>query len=162
MIRTILGQYICYLAILIFSWVLVGQLIQSNLTTDQLVKINGTIDTTTEVAIHEWKNNNENHELRIFLNGTSEYFRFMDIYKYDRFRGLINRGDSVEIYIRPKWLVPLGLGYRNDIFQMAINGQLIFGVSQTKREAKGIIIISIISILLLVILGLINKRMARK
>ena len=162
MTRIIFGQYISYLAIAVFSWILTGQLLQSNLATNQLIRINGIIDTTTEVEFHEAKSNHESHDLRIYLRDTTEYFRFMDIYKYEQFRGLIHKGDTVEIYIRPKWLIPLGLGYKNDIFQMTVNGVQIFDVSQTKREANGIIIISIIAIPLFIILGLVNKRMRRK
>jgi len=161
MTRAIFGQYISYLAVLGFSWVLIGQIIQSHLTTERLIKISGTIDTTIEVATYRPKSNRKDHELRIFLNDTTEYFRFMDIYKYDRFRGRIHRGDTAEIYIRPKWLVPLGMGYRNDIFQMALNGQTIFNVSQTKRNTNGIIILSIIAIPLFIFLGQLNKRKVR-
>ena len=77
----------------------------------------------------------------------------MDIYKYNEFRGQIHSGDSTTIYIRPKWLVPLGLGYKNDIFQMTVNGQTIFEVSQTKRNANGIIIVCLIFIPLFIFLG---------
>ena len=57
------------------------------------------------------------------------------------------------IYIRPKWLVPLGLGYRNDVFQMTIKGQTIFEVSQTHKNETGIIIVSIIAIPFFIFIG---------
>ena len=86
----------------------------------------------------------------------------MDVYKHQRFRGQIVNGDTAEIYIRPKWLVPLGLGYRNDVLQMNINGQTIFDVSQTHRNENGIIIISIIAIPLFIFLGRWTKRKAQQ
>ena len=150
MIRKRIGQYFCYLAALASCWVMIGQIIQTNLTIDKLIKVTGTIEKSIEVAKKKRKSNLKDYELRIFLNNTTEYFRFMDIYKYDRFRDLIHHGDTVEIYIRPKWLVPLGLGHRNDIFQ---NGQTIFEISQTKRNGNGIIIISLIAISAFIFLG---------
>ena len=153
MIRKRIGQYFCYLAALASCWVMIGQIIQTNLTIDKLVKVTGTIEKSIEVAKKKRKSNLKDYELRIFLNDTTEYFRFMDIYKYDRFRDLIHHGDTAEIYIRPKWLIPLGLGHRNDIFQMTLNGQTIFEISQTKRNGNGIIIISLIAIPTFLFLG---------
>jgi hypothetical protein len=153
MIKKIIGQIFCYLASLACIWVLVGQIIQLNLTIDKLVKVTGIIDRTTEVAKKRWKSNRKDYELRIYLNDTTEYFRFMGIYKYDRFREQIHAGDSTEIYIRPKWLVPLGMGYRNDIFQMTLNGQTIFDIPQTRKNTIGIIIVSSIGIPLFIFLA---------
>ena len=149
----------------VFAWVLVGQILQSRLSVDKLIKVTGIIKDTKEVATHVRKRLFYTHkdiELRIYLKDTSEYFRLMDVYKYQRFRGQIANGDTAEIYIRPKWLVPLGLGYRNDVFQMDINGQTIFDVSQTNRNENGIIIVSIIAIPLFIFLGQWTKRKARQ
>jgi len=146
MTKKILGQYFFYIAALASAWVLVGATIQTNLTTKKLTKVEGIIDTTIEVKKKRHKSNNYDYELRIYIKNNTDYFRFMDIYKYNEFRGQIHSGDSTAIYIRPKWLVPLGLGYKNDIFQMTVNGQTIFEVSQTKRNANGIIIVCLISI----------------
>jgi hypothetical protein len=153
MTRKIIGQYFCYLAALAFTWVLVGQIIQVNLTVDKLVRVNGIIDKTVEVAKKRRKSNRYYYELRIFLKDTPEYFRFMDIYRYDVFREKIQSGDSTQIFIRPKWLVPLGLGYRNDIFQMTLNGETLFDVSQTKKNNTRIIIVTIIAIPSFLLLG---------
>jgi len=104
-----------------FTWVLIGQIIQSRLTARDLIKVTGIIDDTREVATHVRKKlfyTSKDIELRIYLKDTPEYFRIMDVYKYQQFRRQIKSGDTAEIYIRPKWLVPLGLGYRNDVFQM--------------------------------------------
>ncbi|HEX2845455.1 MAG TPA: hypothetical protein VHN59_02815 [Chitinophagaceae bacterium] len=153
MTRRILGQFFCYFAALGSLWVSAGQIIQVNLTTDKLIRVGGIIDRTIEVKKKRSKSNRFDYELRIFLKDTAEYFRFMDIYNYDRFREKIQSGDSAEIFIRPKWLVPLGLGYRNDIFQMNLKGETIFDVSQTKRNNTGILIVSILAIPLFFFLG---------
>ena len=139
-------------------WVLVGQLVQSNLTTSKLVKIDGLIDKTIEVATPRPKSKRKDYELRIFLQDTAEYFRFMDIYKYQRFVGQIHNGDTAQIYIRPKWLIPLGMGYRNDIFQMTINGKTIFDISQTRRNTSGIIVVALIAIPFFILLGIYIRR----
>jgi hypothetical protein len=60
------------------------------------------------------------------------------------------------------WLVPFGLGYRNDIFQLTINGQTIFDISETHKNENGIIIVSIIAIPLFILLGLWGGRKARE
>lgn len=139
-------------------WVLVGQIIQYTMTTKILTKVDGIIDTTTEVKKKKRKSRRFDYELRIFLQDTSEYFRFMDVYNYNSFRKLINKGDKAEIFIRPKWLVPLGMGHRNDIFQMAINGKTIFDISQTKRNSGGIILVALIAIPGFILLGQYLKR----
>ena len=165
MTRKKIAPIICFIMPFFFSWVLVGQVIQSQLTVDNLVRVTGLIDSTKEVATHVRKRLFSTHkdlELRIYLKDTSEYFRIMDVYKYPRFRGQIVNGDTAEIYIRPKWLVPLGLGYRNDVFQMAINRQTIFEVSQTQRNEKGIIIVSLIAIPLFIFLGGWTRRKVRQ
>lgn len=153
MSRKIIGQYFFYLAALLFSWVLVGQIIQVNLTVDKLVRVSGTIHKTVEIAKKRRQGYSYDYELRIFLKDTTEYFRLMDIYRYDLFKEKINSGDSSDIFIRPKWLVALGLGYRNDIFQMAVNGETLFDVSQTKRNNTGILIVSAIAVPFFLFLG---------
>ena len=134
-------------------WVLVGQVIQYTMTTRALVKVEGVIDRIIEVKKKKRKSNLLDYELRIYLEDTSEYFRLMDIYKYHSFRSKVNKGDKAEIYIRPKWLVPFGMGHRNDIFQMTTNGTTIFDISKTRRNSKGIIIVFCIAIPVFIFLG---------
>ncbi|MCC7027969.1 MAG: hypothetical protein IT265_13480 [Saprospiraceae bacterium] len=155
-------KYFCYLVALFLIWVLVGQLIESNLTIEKLIKVNGTIDTTIIVEKNRLKSKKKDYELRIFLVETNEYFRFLDIYRYDKFLEKIHHGDSTEIYVRPKWLVPLGMGYKNDIFQMTLNRQIIFDISQRENNANGIIFISLISILLFTLSGFYINRKKHK
>ena len=138
--------------------VLVGQSIQYTMTTKILTKIDGIIDTTIEVKKKKRKSRRFDYELRIFLQDTTEYFRFMDIYNYNSFRNQINNGGKAEIFVRPKWLVPLGMGHRNDIFQMSINGKIIFDISQTKKNSGGIILLSLIAIPGFILLGRYLKR----
>lgn len=148
-----------------FAWVLVGQIIQSRLTVDDLIKVKGIIEGTKEVATHIKKKlfyTSKDLELRIYLKDTFEYFRIMNVYKYQRFRGQIGTGDTAEIYIRPKWLIPLGLGYRNDVFHLNINRQTLFDISETHRNENGIIIISTVAIPLFIFLGQWTKSSARK
>ena len=134
-------------------WVLAGQAIQSSMTIASLTKVEGIIDKTIEVGKRKYKSRRKTYELRVFLQDTSEYFRFMEIYKYKSFLGQIHRGDTTRIYIRPKWLIPLGMGYRNDIFQMTLNGKTIFDIYQTRKNSKGIIIVALIAIPGFILLG---------
>jgi len=134
-------------------WVLVGQTIQYTMTTKILTKVEGIIEETIEVKKKKRKSRRFDYELRIFLQDTSEYFRLMDIYKYRSFREQISKGDTAEIYIRPKWLVPLGMGYKNDIFHMTINDRVIFDISKTRKNSGEIIIVAILGIPLFIFLG---------
>ncbi len=123
------------------------------MTTEKLIIVSGIIDKTVEVKEKKRKGPGYKYELRVFLKDTAEYFRFMSIYDYNNFRRQINEGDTTEIYIRPKWLVPLGMGYRNDIFQMSINGRIIFDISETKSNSGKIILIALIGIPGFILLG---------
>lgn len=165
MTRQKLASIIFFVMPFVFTWVLVGQILQSRLTLDKLIKVAGIVEGTKEVTTHVRKRLFYTHkdvELRIYLKDTSEYFRIMDVYKYQRFGRQIVYGDTAEIYIRPKWLVPLGLGYRNDVFQLNINGQTVFGISETHKNENGIIIVSIIAIPLFILLGQWTKRKAQQ
>lgn len=136
--KSTIGQIFSYLAALALLWVLVGQIIQVNLTTDKLIKVSGIVDRKLEA----WNTAKKKElELRIYLKGKPDYFRFMHVYNYDKFSYQINPGDSVEIFVRPKWLVSLGLGYKNDIFQMSSNGETIFEIADTKKNNMGIIVV---------------------
>lgn len=151
-----------FIVTLALTWALIGQIIQSQMTVDKLIKVKGIVESTQEVATHVQKKIFSTHkdlELRIYLRDTSEYFRIMNVYKYSRFLGQIHQGDTAEIYIRPKWLVPLGLGYRNDVFQLNINRKTIFDISETHSNEYGIIIVLIIGIPSFILLG---RRLIRK
>jgi hypothetical protein len=164
MTRQKVASIIFFIMPLLFAWVLVGQIIQSGLTVDKLIKVTGIVENTKEVTSHVKKGLLYTHkdvELRIYLKDTTEYFRIMDVYRYQRFRGQLLNGDTAEIYIRPKWLVAYGLGYRNDIFHLTINGKTIFDISETHKNENGIVIVSIIAIPLFILLGLWTKRKAR-
>ena len=157
MIKEKIRKYFFYLAALVSLWVFVGATIQTNITSNNLSKVSGIIDTTIEVRKKRYKSKNYDFELRIYIKGDTEYYRFMDIYKYNEFRGQLKSGEFTSIYIRPKWLVPLGLGYKNDIFQMTVNGQTVFAFEQTKKNEKGILVVSLLSIPLFIFLGRYKK-----
>jgi len=157
MIKEKIRKYFFYLASLVSLWVFVGATIQTNITSNNLSKVSGIIDTTIEVRKKRYKSNNYDYELRIYIKGDTEYYRLMDIYKYNEFRGQLKSGVFASIYVRPKWLVPLGLGYKNDIFQMTVNGQTVFAFEQTKKNEKGILVVSLLSILFFIFLGRYKK-----
>lgn len=135
--KKIIEQYFFYFFAIAMCWVLVGQTIEYTMTTKTLTKVDGIIDTTIEVGKKKYKSRKKTYELRVFLQDTSEYFRFMEIYKYRAFRHQIRHGDTAEIFIRPKWLILLGMGHRNDIFQMTINRNTIFDISRTRKNSGG-------------------------
>ena len=157
MIKEKIRKHFFYLASLVSLWVFVGATIQTNMTSNNLSKVSGIIDTTLEVRKRRYKSKNYYFELRIYIKGDTEYYRFMDIYKYNEFRGQLKSGEFTSIYIRPKWLVPLGLGYKNDIFQMTVNGKTVFAFEQTKKNEKGILVVSLLSIPLFIFLGRYKK-----
>jgi hypothetical protein len=131
------------------TWVLTGQILQRNLTISKLVPVRGIIDDSQEVVANVKKkllDTQVDKEFRIKLKGSSEYFRIMEVYKYSGFAHQISAGDTAELFIRPKWLVPLGLGKRNDVFHLVVNGVTVFNVQQTRRNADGIIAVALVVI----------------
>ena len=163
MTREKIASIILFIMPFVFAWILVGQILQSRLTVEQLIKVTGIIENSREVTTHIKKGIFYTHkdlELRIFLKDKAEYFRIIDVYRYQRFRTKIINGDTAEIFIRPKWLLPLGLGLATDVYQMNINGQTIFGISETHRNENGIIIVSLIAIPLFIFMGTMARKKA--
>jgi hypothetical protein len=149
----------------VFAWLLIGQIVQSQLTADKLVKVTGVVESSEEVTTHVRKNLFNTHqdiELRIYLQGKTDYYRVMEVYNYQRFQEQIVNGSTAEIFIRPAWMVPLGLGRKNDVFQMNINGQTIFDLSETRRNGRGIIIVCLIAIPLFIMMARWSRRKERK
>jgi hypothetical protein len=155
--RQIAG-FLNYVVILGFVWVLVGQLIQSKLTIDDLSPVYGIVEKVDDASTLRLRSQRKDHELRIFLSGNPKYFRLMDIYHYERFASTIHIGDTVLIYIRPDWVVIFGLGRKQDIYQMSINGRVVFDLSETKTNERGIIMVFLIAIPLLLWLGKLGRR----
>ncbi|MBL7733145.1 MAG: hypothetical protein JNM88_18380 [Chitinophagaceae bacterium] len=118
-----------------------------------LIKVEGIVDTTIEVKKKKYKSMKYDYELRIFLQDTNEYFRLTGNYNYPAFKDQVSGGDKATIWIRPKWLVPLGMGYRNDIFQMLVNDKIVFDISKRKRNSGKIIIACLVFIPVVIFLG---------
>lgn len=139
-------RYICFLSLFLFSWILLGQSFQFYLTRDKLVAQSGIISDVLEVS--SGLRNKRVQELRISLKEQPGYFRIMDIYPYKTFSSTLQPGDQATLYIRPRWLSLLGMGHKNDIFQMAVNGKTVFELQQTKTKAKGLILLSGVALFL--------------
>lgn len=129
-------RYSCFLSLFFFSWILLGQSIQFYLTRDKLVAQSGIISEVLEVS--SGLRNKRAHELHISLKERPDYFRIMDIYPYKTFSSTLHPGDQATIYIRPRWLSILGMGKKNDIFQMVVNGKTVLDLQQTRNKAKGL------------------------
>jgi hypothetical protein len=52
MTRQKIASFVFFIMPFAFAWVLVGQILQSRLTVDKLIKVTGIIKNTEEVATH--------------------------------------------------------------------------------------------------------------
>ena len=138
-------KYFLPVFLIFFSWVVIGNLIELNYKKDNLIKISGEIININEVVSIKRKNS-QDYELRLYLNNYQKYFRILDNFKYDNIQKKIKIGDEVQIYFRPKYLVPLGMGRQTDIYQLESKNEILLDLSERKRKSKGLIVISLIAL----------------
>ena len=73
MTRQKIASLIFFIMPILFVWVLVGQILQSRLTVDKLIKVTGIVEDSKEVATYVRKRLFYTHkdvELRIYLKDT--------------------------------------------------------------------------------------------
>ncbi len=150
-------KYFLPIFLIFFFWVLIGNLIEQNYKKDNLTKITGRVVNVNEAITTKRKNSND-YELRIYLNNYPQYFRILDNFKYENIQKKIKIGDEVQIYFRPKYLVPLGMGRQTDIYQLENKNEILLDISERKRKSKGSIVISLISIIVFGALYYFGKR----
>ena len=78
-------------------------------------------------------------ELRIVLENHDGYFRLTDNYRYENILQVVKKGSNLTIYTRPKYLVPIGMGKQNDIYQMELNDSVLFSIKHRNRNSKKLI-----------------------
>ena len=140
-------KYFLLFILIVFSWMLIGNLIEVNYRKDYLNKVKGRIMIIGENLTRDYKKNQE-YELVIYLDNYPKYFRITDNYKYQNIKKKLKFGDEVEIYFRPKYLVAFGLGKQTDVYQLEYKKEILFDLSKRKRNSKGLIIISLIFLLI--------------
>jgi hypothetical protein len=140
-------KYFLPVFLIFFFWVLVGNLIELNYKKENLTKITGRIISINE-AVSTKRKNSQDYELRLYLNNYPKYFRILDNFKYDKIQKKVKRGDEVQIYFRPKYLVPLGMGRQTDIYQLESKNVILLDLSERKRKSKGFIVISLIFLII--------------
>ena len=138
-------KYFLPFILIIFSWFLIGGLVEMNYEKANLNQISGYIIGINETLVSDYKS--QHSELRIYLNNYPKYFRITDNYKYQNFIENLRLGDKILIYYRPIYLVPIGAGRQTDIYQLECKNKILFDLKNRKRNSKGLIIISSISLL---------------
>jgi hypothetical protein len=136
-------KYFLPVLIIAFSWILIGDLIELNYSKNNLNKITGTIENIEEVLI---QGKREYNELRISLNNYPKYFRITDNFKYQNIQEKLKIGDEIQIYFRPKYLVPFGLGKETDIYQLEYKKEILYDIAKRKKNSKGLIVFSLIAL----------------
>jgi hypothetical protein len=154
-------KYFLPVFLIFFTWVVIGNLIELNYKKDNLIKITGRIININE-AVSTKRKNSQDYELRLYLNNYPEYFRILDNFKYDKIQKKVKLGDEVQIYFRPKYLVPLGMGRQTDIYQLERKNEILLDLSERKRKSKGFIVISLIFLLIFGALHYFAKRKLNK
>jgi hypothetical protein len=140
-------KYFLPVFLILFSWVLIGNLIEINYRIDNLNKITGRIININEVQTLNSKKN-QDYELRLYLNNYPNYFRITDNFKYQNIQNKLKFGDEVQIYFRPKYMVVFGFGKQRDVYQLESKNEILFDLDNRKRNSKGLMIISTIFLLI--------------
>ncbi len=84
-------------------------------------------------------------ETNILLDNYPEYFRLTNNIHYSLVVNDLTIGDTVTIYYRKKYMVPLGFGQQTDIYQLEYKNQILLDLNQRKKNSKGIMLIGIIA-----------------
>ncbi len=146
-----LRKYLLLPIILFFVWIVIGNFYELNCTKNDLKAIKGTIIDSKEVAVSVARkriNNGKRKELRLVLNNYPNYFRLTDSFQYLDIINSLKIGDTVTIYYRKKYLVPLGFGHETDIYQLEHNNKVLFDISKRKQNSKGIIFVAGLAVVL--------------
>jgi hypothetical protein len=146
------SEYGLYLMALVFFFVLVGQIIQSQLKPGNFVKVEGIVTKANEIETSS-RRGGRSTALTIYLDNSDEYFRLRESDRYYRFRTKVQPGTRVIIYTRPEWLATYGLGQKNDVFRLVANGEIVFERPYKKWYEGQISIIAMIAIPLLILLA---------
>ena len=154
-------KYFLPFILIIFSWGLVGNLIESNYKKENLIKITGKIKNIKEV-LNLKRKNSEDLELRIYLENYPEYFRILDNFKYNNIQKKVKLRDGVQLYFRPKYLVPIGMGKQSDIYQLEHKNKILLNLKDRKKNSKSLININLIFLLVFGILYYFAKRKIKK
>jgi hypothetical protein len=144
------NRYVFYflpILIVLFSWIIIGNLIELNYQKDNLNNISGTITNIKEICTRN-NRKSQDFELRIQLNSFKKHFRITDNFNYKKIENKLKIGDEIKIYYRPNYYVLFGFGKQTDIYQLEYKYETLFNISDRKRNSKGLIKISLIAVLI--------------
>ena len=154
-------KYLLPFVLVFFAWALIGNLIEityskENLVrvTDKILSVNNVITKVVNKPLYKAKK----HELRLYLENQDDYFRLNEKYKYENFIDKLKKGDSVTVFFRPKYLVPIGMGRQKDIYQLESGNKVLFDISARKKNSKGIVLVSSIALLIFGTLRYVAKK----
>ena len=139
--------YFLPIVLIFFSWIIIGNLIELNYQKENLNNISGQIINIKEIQTRNSRRN-QDFELRIQLNSFRKYFRITDNFKYQNIEKKLKIGDEVKIYYRPNYYVLFGFGKQTDVYQLEYKNETLFNISERKRNSKGLIKISLVSVLI--------------
>lgn len=142
-------KYLWPIAILFFIWVFVGNMVEYNYKKQNLNWTKGKVVYIEQVTTEYYKKaDDDRHELIIRLENSPADFIVRDIFDYRNVINTIKIGDTIVIYSRKKYQVIFGFGKLNEICQIEYKDNIIFDITQRKRNALGLAIISLSAIIL--------------
>ena len=129
-------------------WIVIGNLFELAYTKQDLEFKKGRIvyfDKIITKTINKPLYKSIEKEVQIKLDNYPEYFRLTDNFKCDTLLNNLKLGDTITIYYRKKFLVPLGFGKQTDIYQLEYKNQVLFDIIQRKNNSKSLILVGIIA-----------------
>jgi hypothetical protein len=133
----------------------VSLIIQVALPLSSYDHVSGKISSVEEVSATSVSKRRarEVSELRIQLEGQSNYYRFQESASYSRFADQIKKGSRGDIYTLPALLALITTNSSKDIFHLAVDGQVLYSAEESKKNTKGIILFCLIAAIVFFLTG---------
>jgi hypothetical protein len=150
--HTFVLKYTLPFIIILFIWFAIGNSVELIYKKNNLKFVKGSIISIDNViikVINKPLYKGKKYELRLRLNNYPDYFRLSDEFNYDNIIKSLRIGDTVTIYYRNKYLVPLTSGIQTDIYQLEFRNKILFDLIQRKQNSKGLFFTTLIASIIL-------------
>ena len=133
---------------ILFIWVTLGNIFELTYSKHDLEFKKGAIIDFGQIVtkvIDKPLYKGKEQEFRILIENYPAYFRLTDNFDYTPLLDNLKVGDTVTIYYRKKYLVPLGFGRQTDIYQLEYKNQIIFDLTERKNNSIGLVLMGAIA-----------------
>lgn len=140
--------FLMFILCFVCIWFAISLAIQNLLPLSSYDRATGTIASAEEVSAMKKTGRRSAHEiseLRIQLEGQSNYYRFQEAASYDRFQDRILKGHKADIYTLPTLLALITTNSSKDIFHLTVDNQVLYSVEESRKNTKGIMLFCLIA-----------------